>query len=139
MPCEIIINWDIPKKKFCDAAATLRGHEISKNYFQTKKAIEIEVNGILVGNCSNKRRATGEAKSIRGFKFGGQEENRSSECVPLKVWRMLTPKARAVIKYDGEGKIGIVKEGVVKKKRHGGGKLSKQNKNLSTKLLRLCM
>ena len=44
--CESIRNWDIPKKTFLDAAATLWGHEISKNTDQTKKAIEIEVNGL---------------------------------------------------------------------------------------------
>ena len=137
--CESIINWAIPKNTFRDAAATLRGHEISNNSGQTKKAIEFEVNGLLVGNSSNKRRATGEAKAIQGFKLGGQEENCSSERVPLKFWRMLSPEARALIKDGGEGNIGIVKEGGVKDKRHGGGGLSKTNKSLRNKLLRLCM
>ena len=63
-PCESIRNWIKSKKTFRDAAATLRGHEISKNTGQTKKAIEHEVNGLLVGNCSVKRRATGKAKAI---------------------------------------------------------------------------
>ena len=63
-PCESIRNWAISKKTFRDAAATLRGHEISNNSGQTKKAFEIEVNGLIMGNCSNKRRATGEAKDI---------------------------------------------------------------------------
>ena len=40
--CESIRNWDILKKTFRDAAAILRGHEISKNSGQTKKYIEIE-------------------------------------------------------------------------------------------------
>ena len=92
-PCESIRNWDILKKTFFDAADTLRGHEISKNVGQTKKNIEIESNGLLIGNSSSKRRESGETKAIRGFNLGGQEENRSSECVPLKVWRMLTPEA----------------------------------------------
>ena len=30
-PCESIKNWDYHKKKFRDAAATLRAHEIGKN------------------------------------------------------------------------------------------------------------
>ena len=63
-PCVSIRNWIKSKKKFRDAAAMLRGHEISKNTGQTKKAIEHEVNGLLVGNCSVKRRATGKAKAI---------------------------------------------------------------------------
>ena len=72
-PCEIIKNWGSLKKRFRDAAATLRAHEISKNAGQTKKAIEIEVNSLLMGNGSSKRRATDEAKAIRGFNLGGQE------------------------------------------------------------------
>ena len=90
-----------------------------------------------MGNCSNKRRATGKAKDIRGFKLGGQEANRSQDRIPSKVWRMISPEAQALIKDSGEGKIGIVKEGGVKEKRHGGGKLSKPNKSLRTKLIRL--
>ena len=92
-PCESIRNWDIPKNTLRDAAAKLRGHEISKNSGQTKNNIKIEVNRLLMGNSSSKRRESGETKAIRGFNLGGQEENRSSECVPLKVWRMLTPES----------------------------------------------
>ena len=69
-PCASIRNWDIPKQKFRDAAAMLRGHEISENTGQTKKAIEIEVNVLLMGNSSIKRKATGNAKAIQGFKLG---------------------------------------------------------------------
>ena len=69
--------------------------------------------------------------------MGGQEANRSQERVPLRVWRMLSTEAQALIKDGGEGKIGIIKEGGVKEKRHGGGKLSKPNKSLRTKLIRL--
>ena len=71
--------------------------------------------------------------------MGGQEANRSQERVPLKVWRILSPEAQALIKDGGERNIGIVKEGGVKEKRHGGGELSKTNKSLRTKFLRLCM
>ena len=70
-PCESIRKWAIPKKTFRDAAATLWGHEISKNSGQTKKDIKLEVNVLLMGNGSNKRRLTGEDKAIRGFKLGG--------------------------------------------------------------------
>ena len=90
-----------------------------------------------MGNGSNKRRATGEAKAILGFKMGFQEDNRSSERVPLKVWSMLTPEAQSHIRDGGEVKIGIVKEVGVKDNRRGGGKFSKYNKNLRNKLLRL--
>ena len=90
-------------------------------------------------NCSFKRRATGEAKAIWGFKTGGQEANGSKERVPLKVWKMLSPDAQDLIISGGEGKIGLVKEAGVKANRHGGGKFSKTNKILRTKFLRLCM
>ena len=120
-PCKSIRNWIKSKKKFRDAAAMLRGHEISKNTGQTKKAIEHEVNCLIMGNCSVKRRSTGEAKAIRGFKSGGHEANRSQERVPLKVWRMLSPEAQDLIKAGGEGNIGIVKEDGVKAPMHGGG------------------
>ena len=127
---ESIRNWDILKKTFCDAGATLRGHEISKNAGQTKKNIGIEVNGLLMGNSSRKRRETGKTKAIRGFKLGGQEESRPSEHIPLKVWRMLTPEARTIIKEGGEGKIGVVKESGVKENMHGGGNFPHITRNL---------
>ena len=38
-PCESIKNWDQPKKKFGNAAATMCAHEIGKNAGQTKKEI----------------------------------------------------------------------------------------------------
>ena len=76
----------------------MRGHDISKNTGHTKKSIEFEVNGLLMGNCSNKRRATGKAKDIRGFKLGGQEANRSQDRIPSKVWRMISPEAQALIR-----------------------------------------
>ena len=49
-PCESIKNWDQIKKTFRDAAATLRAHKIRKNAGQTKKAIDIEVNSLLMGS-----------------------------------------------------------------------------------------
>ena len=52
---------------------------------------------------------------------------------------MLPPEAQALINNGGEGNMRIVKEGAVKEKRHGGGKLSKTNKSLRTKFLHLCM
>ena len=55
-PCESIRNWPSGQKTFHDAAATLRGHEISKNVGRSKKEIESEVNILLMGNCLVKRR-----------------------------------------------------------------------------------
>ena len=81
-PCESIRNWTGTIKTFRDAASMLRSHEISKNAGQTKKAIENEVNSLIMGNCSVKRRATGEAKDIWGFRTGGQDSNGSKERVP---------------------------------------------------------
>ena len=137
-PCESIRNWPSARKTFRDAAATLRGHEISKNVGQTKKDIENEVNSLLMGNVSVKRRATGEAKAIRGFKTGGKEVKGSKEIIPYKFWKMLSPDAQALIRSGGEGKIGLVSEGGVKASSHEGGKLSKTNKGRRNRLLRLC-
>ena len=134
-PCKSITNWTGTRKTFRDAAATLQDHEISKNGGQTKKAIENEVNSLLMGNCSFKRRATGEAKAIQGFRTGGQESNASKEGVPHKVWKMHSPDAQDLIRSGGEGNIGLVKEAGVKAPRHGGGGLSKTTKGLRTKFL----
>ena len=67
-PCESIRNWASSRKTFRDAAATLRGHEIRKNVGRTKKDIENEVNSLLMGNASVKRRATSEAEAIRSLR-----------------------------------------------------------------------
>ena len=56
--------------------------------------------------------------------MGGQEEIRSEERIPFKVWKMLTPKASLAIKNGGEAKIGIVKEGGAKENKRGRGELS---------------
>ena len=67
-----------------------------------------------MGNGSIRRRVTGEAKAIRGFKLDGQEDSRLEERTPLKVWKMLTPEDRLAINNGGEAKIGIVKDGGAK-------------------------
>ena len=64
-PWESIKNWDKRKKEFCDTAAKLHTHQIGKWSGQTKKAIEMEVNSLLLGSGYNKRRATGEPKVLR--------------------------------------------------------------------------
>ena len=127
-PCESIKNWASSRKTFCDAAATLRGHEIIKNVGQTKKNIENEVNSLLMGNCSVKRRATGEAKAIRGFKTGGQETKGSNERIPYKFWKMLSPDAQELISSGGEGKVGLVTEGGVNASSHGGGNFPRRTR-----------
>ena len=69
-PCESIKNFAKSNKMFCSAEATLRAHEIGKLASQTKKAIEMEVNSLLLGSGYNKRRATGEPKALLAFRLG---------------------------------------------------------------------
>ena len=71
--CKSIKNWDNSKKTFCNAAATLCAHKIGKLSGETKKAIKMEVKSLLLGNGSNKRRATGEPKALREFRLGVHE------------------------------------------------------------------
>ena len=118
-----------------------RGHEISKNAGRTKKDIENKVNSLLMGNCSVKRRATGEAKAIRGFRTGGSVPGKGSgdsEMVPYRVWKMLSLDAQTLIRSGKEGKIGLAAESGVKAGGQGGGEMSKTNKNRRNRLLRLC-
>ena len=68
-PCDSIKNWDNRKETFRNAAATLCTHEIRKNARQTNKVIKMEVKSLLLGNVSNKRRATGEPKAMRAFRL----------------------------------------------------------------------
>ena len=85
-------NWVERKKTISDAAATLRAHWIGKLDGHTKKAIEMDVNSLLLGSGSNKRRATGEQKALHTFMLGVQEDKKNpEECIPLKVWKILTP------------------------------------------------
>ena len=77
-PCESIKNWYESNKTFRDAAATLCAHEISKLDIQTKKAIDMEVNILLLGSGYNMRRATGELKEMRIFRLGGHEDENKS-------------------------------------------------------------
>ena len=62
--CKIIKNWDKAKSSFHDVAAMMRAHKISKMTDQTKRGIQEEVNRLLLGKDSNKRRATGEVKML---------------------------------------------------------------------------
>ena len=59
---------------------------------------------------SNKRRATSEPKALRAFRSGGHEdEKKSEEHIPLKVWKMLTPESRIAMRSGEEVNIGLVK------------------------------
>ena len=91
-----------------------------------------------MSNVSVKRRETGEAKAIRGFKTGGQEVKGSKEMIPYKFWKMLYPDVQALICSGGEEKIRLVTEGGVKASSHGGGKYYKTNKGRRNRLLLLC-
>ena len=52
----------------------------------------MDVNSLLLGSGSNKRRATGEQKALHTFMLGVQEDKKNpEECIPLKVWKILTP------------------------------------------------
>ena len=93
-----------------------------------------------MGNCSVKRRATGEAKAIRGFRTGDSSGNGSGDTdkVPYRVWKMLSLEARLLIKSGKEGKIGLAAESVEKAGGRGGEKMYNTNKKRRTRLLRLC-
>ena len=81
----------------------------------------MEVNSLLLGIGSSKRRAAGEPKAMRVFKLGGHEEKRSEGRIPLKVWKILTPEARIAMKSGEEVKIGLVRDGSAKENKRGGG------------------
>ena len=98
----------------------------------------MEINRLLLGNGSNKRRATGEPKALREFRLvKHEEEKKSEELTLLKVWKILTPEARIAMRYGEEVKIGIVKDGGTKEIKHRGGKMYPHQKKDRTKFLRL--
>ena len=68
---------------------------------QTKIAIDDEVNILLLGKGLIKSRATGEAKAVHAFKLGSPEdEKRSEDCFPFKVWKFLTPDAQVALRQS---------------------------------------
>ena len=78
---------------------------------QTKRSIDDDINSILLGKVSNKRRATGDANKLRAFKQGGKEDEKCSEyCVPLKVWDILATDYQAAVRQCDKSKIGYVKD-----------------------------
>ena len=67
---------------------------------------------------------TGEPKAVRVFILGGHEDEKNFEdCIPLKVWKMLTPESRTAMKSGEELNIGLVKNGSVKETKRGGGNM----------------
>ena len=99
---------------------------------------ETEVNSLFLGNCSNKRRVTGEPKAMHAIRLGSHgDEKKSEELIPLKVWKILTPEARIAMESGEEVKIGLVKYGSTKETKRGGGKMSSYNKKARTKFIRL--
>ena len=91
---------------------------------QTKRATNEEVNSLLLGKGSNKRRATSKNKALRALKLGGpEEEKRSKNRIPFKVWKMLRPEAKADLRRGDEVKIGLVQDNAVNtgSPRGGGG------------------
>ena len=136
-PCESINNWYQTKCTFRDATATLRAHEISKMTAQTKKAIENEVNSLILGS-SNKNRAIGEHKTLRALRLGDHKDAKKPEYrIPLKVWKMMTPEARTAMRSGKEVNIGLVKDSAAKTFKHGGRKISQHHKKNCAKFLRL--
>ena len=62
---------------------------------QIKRGIEDELNRILQGKGLVDRKTTGEVKSLRALKLGGQEGgNWLENNVPWKVWRIKTKDAQ---------------------------------------------
>ena len=136
--CESIKNWDIFRSKFRDGTSTMWAHETSKETAQTKKEIDDKVNSLLIGKGSNKRIANGKAKTVCVFKSGVQEdENRSEDCVPFKVWKMLTFNSHAVLHQGDNIKIGLVKDNAVKTSKTGRGGMSAHHKKIWGKFLHI--
>ena len=63
-PWKSIKNWDTIMHPFFDDEATMQAYEISMMTTQTKRAIDDEVNSLLLVKGSNKRRANGNNKVL---------------------------------------------------------------------------
>ena len=82
-PCKNIKNWDCVKYKFSDAIDTLRAHKISKMTDQAKRAIDDEVNSLLLVNYLNNRRATGENKAFLRLIWADKKKRKIHKTVSL--------------------------------------------------------
>ena len=118
-PCESIKNWDDNRRTSCDAVDILRDHKISKMIAKTKRAIFDEINSLLLGKGSNKRRDTGDTNNSCALKLGGKEDDkRSEDLVPFKLWKMLTTDFHAYLRRGNSVKIGLVKDNAAKRGKY---------------------
>ena len=105
---------------------------------QTNKAIESEVNSLLLVSGSNNKRATSEKKELYDIRLGEREDGKKSDGrIRLKVWKMMTHEARIAMRSGEEVKIGIVKDSAAKTGKPVGGKMSQDHKKSRAKFLRL--
>ena len=89
---------------------------------KTRRAIDDEINSLLLDKCSNNKRDTGEAKALRALKLGGQEDEKCSEDFsPSKVWKMLTTDAEPDFRWGNSIKIGLVNDTAVNMGKPRGG------------------
>ena len=63
-PWKSIKNWDTIMHPFFDDGSTMQAYEISMMTAQTKRAIDDEVNSLLLVKGSNKRRENGNNKVL---------------------------------------------------------------------------
>ena len=77
---------------------------------KTNRGIEDEVNSLLNGKCSFKRRATGEVKAMRALKLGVPEAgNQLEDIFPQNIWVMVTKDIQYALRQCDSINIGIVK------------------------------
>ena len=82
---------------------------------------EDEVNRLLLGKDSSKRRVTGKVKALREFNLSRQEElKRSEDRISQKVWNVLTKDAQDALHRGDSTKIGVVKEDSINIGKPGG-------------------
>ena len=121
-PFESNKSWDSTRRTFHDAAAALRAHEIIKIKAQTKRAIYDEINSLLLGKGSKKRKTTDKDKALHVIKLDGQEyEKRSEDRFPFKFWKMLTTDAQVDLCWGDAINIRLVKYNSVNTGKPRGG------------------
>ena len=75
---------------------------------------------------------------MRDLRLGENEEKKmQEECIPLKVWKIMTPEARIAMRSGEEVSIGLVKDSGANEVKREGGKMSQQHKKSCGKFLRL--
>ena len=122
--------WDAAKRTFRDAIDILRAHKISNMRDQTKIVTNDEINRLLLGKGPDNKRDTGEANELHAIKLGGQEdEKRSKDRVPLKIWKMFKTDAQADLRRGNSINIGLLKDNAAKTGKPEGGVYTHQNKS----------